>query len=304
MSTSKNARGGSIVLPLILIAAGLLVLAGNLGWMDWSTLWSIVELWPVLLIAVGVDLLTQGRYRLIVAIVTVAVVALALMGRLPFLSTSTGPAPEVHDVHVPLDAAEHAEIDIRVGVSELRLSSQSDSDTLVSGTVRTGRGESFRMNTRLDGETKVVTLRSEQQGISTGPSGGRGWNLSLAPRVPLDLTISTGVGRGQFDLEDLVISDLEVDAGVGETIANLPPPRDGSYEASFETGVGATTVRVPANAAVRVEIDKGLGSVTVRGGFDALGDDVYETPGFEDADERIEIQIDGGVGAITIEAER
>ena len=303
MSTSKNSRGGGIVLPLILIAAGLLVLAGNLGWVDWSAVWGLLNLWPVLLIAIGVDLLTQGRYRLIVAIVTLVVVVLAMMGRVPFLTTGAGPAPEVHEVQVPLDAAERAEINIRVGVSELNLSALSGSQALVEGTVRTGRGETFRMSTRRDGDAKIVNLTSEQQGISTGPGGGsRGWELALARRVPIELAISTGVGRSQLDLQDLVLADLDVDAGVGETVANLPPPRDGSYEASFDTGVGATMVRVPAGVAVRVEIDKGLGAVTVRGDLDAMGDDVYQTPGFEDADERIEISIDGGVGEITIDA--
>ena len=309
MSQSEPRRRNQVVLPVILIAAGILVLAANLGWLAWGSLWDLLNLWPVLLIAIGADLLTAGRYRWIIVVVTVVVLALAMSGRVPWLGAGGGsgsatPA-ETHDVRVPIEDADRAEIRLRVGVSELEVSALSGGNALVSGTVRTGRGETFSQNVDRRGDTAVVQLTSEQRGIGgVRGDGGRGWELGLAQGVPTDLAISTGVGRSRLDLQSLTLESLRVDAGVGEMVATLPGPRGGSYQASFDTGVGATTVRVPEDAAVRIVIDRGLGAVTARGGFDAIGDDVYQTAGYADADERIDVSIDGGVGAITIERVR
>lgn len=302
MSNSESRRGNQVVLPILLILAGVLVLAGNLGWLAWGSIWDLVNLWPVILIAVGVDLLTAGRYRWIVAAVTIVVLALGMTGRVPFLGTGPGTAAETHVVQIPVDGAERAEISLRVGVSELEVSALSGGDALVSGEVRTAEGETFTQDVQRRGGTADVELVSEHRGIGNiGGGGNRGWDLAIARGIPTDLTISTGVGRSQLDLRDIVLTGLRVDAGVGEMVATLPLPTEGSYQASFDTGVGATTVRVPEDAAVRIAIDTGLGGVTARGGFDALGGDVYQTSGYANADERIEIRIDGGVGAITIE---
>lgn len=302
MSNSESKRRNQVVLPLVLIVLGVLVLAANLGWLSWGRVWDVLNLWPVLLIAVGVDLLTAGRYRWIVAGLTIVVVALAMTGRVPLLNGAAGPAAQTHDVQIPLEGAERAEVNIRVGVSELSISSLGAGDQLVEGTVRTAEGETFTQDTQREGDTAVVVLAAEQRGIG-GVQGNvdRTWDLGLAAGVPTELSISTGVGRSQLDLRELILTDLSVRAGVGEMTTTLPLPSEGSYEASFDTGVGETTVRVPEDAAVRVEVDRGLGSISARGGFDSLGDNTYETPGYADAEERIDISIEGGVGSITIE---
>jgi hypothetical protein len=302
MSKSESRRGNQVVLPVLLILAGVLVLAGNLGWLAWGSIWDLLDLWPVILIAIGVDLLTAGRYRWIVAAITIVVLALGMTGRVPFLGAGPGAAAETHDVQIPVEDADRAEIRIRVGVSELEVSALSGGSALVSGTVRTAEGETFAQDVQRRGGTADVELVSEHRGIGNIRGGGnRGWNLALAQDIPTDLTVNTGVGRSRLDLRGVALTGLRVDAGVGEMVASLPLPTEGSYQASFDTGVGATTVRVPEDAAVRVAIDTGLGGITARGGFDALGGDVYQTPGYANADERIEIRIDGGVGAITIE---
>ena len=301
MSQPEPRRRNQVILPLILIVAGILVLAANLGWLAWGSLWNVLDLWPVLLIAIGADLLTGGRFRWIIVVLTIVVLALAMTGRVPWLGTGSmsGPA-EVHEVSIPLEDADRADIRLRVGVSELEVS--AGDDDLIEGTVRTGPNETFTQEVDRQGDTAVVVLASEQRGIGNIRGNiGRGWNLELAEDVPMDLAVSTGVGRSQLDLRELIVTDLRVDAGVGEVTATLPEPREGSYSASFDTGVGATTVRVPDDVPVRIAIDRGLGAVTARGGFESLGGDVYESPGYDDADERITITIDGGVGAITIE---
>lgn len=47
--------------PNLPIGAGILLLAFNFGWFSFGALWSLLNLWPVVLIAVGNDVITSGR---------------------------------------------------------------------------------------------------------------------------------------------------------------------------------------------------------------------------------------------------
>jgi hypothetical protein len=55
-----------LVIAILLIALGLLFLAGNLGLLDWDyigQLWRLWQLWPLLLIILGIALFFGRRQR-------------------------------------------------------------------------------------------------------------------------------------------------------------------------------------------------------------------------------------------------
>jgi hypothetical protein len=89
MSENKpHYRGGSVVGPVLLIGLGVVLLLQQTGYLTWS-LWDIVSrLWPVLIIAVGADILIGHRSfvgGLIALVVVLALLAggLLLLGRGP-----------------------------------------------------------------------------------------------------------------------------------------------------------------------------------------------------------------------------
>jgi hypothetical protein len=128
--------------------------------------------------------------------------------------------------------------------------------------------------------------------------GGRHlWDISLTTRLPLELNISTGVGRSDLNLRRLNLSRLEINSGVGETTVTLPA--SGRYEAEFSAGVGAATITLPANLAARIELSRGVGAVSVNGSFIREGDR-YTSANYETASNRVDLSVSGGVGAIKI----
>lgn len=279
-------------LPLVLIGAGLVILVANIGGLDLARL---ARLWPLLAIAVGTDILSRGRYR---ALLTLATPLLAL-----FLYASSAPggggAARTETLAYPLDGAQNAEIHLQVGISDLWLDASGDPQQLLTGTVQTARGERLVQDVNRRGDTARITLRSARRGAS-GVSGGdrRAWKLSLSPALPLALTVETGVGRSTLELAEAQLTRLEVSTGVGRT--HLVLPRSGRYEATLETGVGAATVQLPRGLAARIEVSRGVGALTVRGDFDRDGER-YTTPDYGAADHQIELRVNGGVGALTIE---
>lgn len=283
-------------LPTLLILAGLLIFAANFGWLGWTPLFSVLRLWPLLLIAVGADLLFGGRYRLYIVLAALAA------GALLYASGFGLAAGETLSVSQSLEGARNAHVRLQVGVAELRLGQLDDPDGLIEGNVRTGQDERVAQTFRMEGNTAFYALVSEGRtsGLHFGGSG-RVWNLALTNRVPVTLNVDTGVGSATLDLADLQLTRLDMNTGVGATTLTLP--RQGRYQASLETGVGAATIHIPEGVAARVQVSRGLGTVSMVGDFVRDGD-IYTSIDYATAQNRVELRVSGGVGAITVRAGR
>ncbi len=105
------------------------------------------------------------------------------------------------------------------------------------------------------------------------------------------------MGESRLDLGGLKLSHLSVESGVGDTIVTLP--KAGTYSADVQGGVGDTTVNIPKGLPVRVQTDVGLGKMSVLGPFEKRGD-AYVSPSYDGARDRVDLQIEGGVGSVTV----
>ena len=75
--THPEAR--SIFWPLVLVAAGSLWLLNSQGVISSGNVWAVLQYWPVLLIALGADILLRWRWPIIANLLDLAVVALAVV---------------------------------------------------------------------------------------------------------------------------------------------------------------------------------------------------------------------------------
>lgn len=292
-------------LPVALIAGGILLLIANLGGLGWQALIDVLWLWPVALIAIGVDVLLGGRHRLVVIVGALVVAGLMLVRGGPAEGLFGDAIPVgagAVAISQPLGGASRAEVVLAGGVNRFEVIGSDDPALLIGGRVETARNERLEESYGVDGDTVRYRLASETERPGGRIDGGRRvWHLALTRQVPLDLTISTGVGASSLELADLRIERLAVDTGVGATDLSLPGR--GRYTAGVNTGVGGATIRLPADLAARITVSRGVGAVTVRGEFERAGD-TYTSPGFDAAENRVDLRVDGGVGSITVLGER
>jgi hypothetical protein len=294
MIAEKGKHSQNQTLAIVLIAIGVVIMLMNFGALTWFTTLRFLQLWPVVLIAVGVDLWTRGRYRLMVVLVALlAAVGLYFSGG-SLLGTTRATTEQIEQ---GLESASRATVTITSSVSELRVTGLNDSNKLISGKIDLAGGEKAIKQFSKSGDVATYELRSEWSRGRAVNLRNHLWDLALTTRVPLDLTIEAGVGRTTLDLRDIQLSSLDINTGVGETTVNLAA---GSYKVNVNTGVGATTIRLPTDVAARVEIERGLGAVNVRGDFDK-DEDVYTSSDYATAENRIDLRVQGGVGAITIQ---
>lgn len=301
MGEGKRDRRGGLIGPLILIGLGVVFLLNNLGILDWSIWEILLRLWPVLLVAAGLDLIL-GRLSvwgsLLALVLTLAVLVVALW--LSQTGVGVGRAARTQDIVQPLENVSQAEVVIDPGVGTIRVNASADSENLAEGTLNLGRGEELERSHSVEDGTGILTLRTQR--TSFGPSavgwtGGRVWHLELTAEVPLHLETDLGLGQTDLDLTGLTVERLNVDHGLGQTIVVLPD--EGRFEATIQGAIGQTIVVIPESLEVRLRLDTGITGREIPPGY-VCEDDLCTSPGYETADQRVDLTVGQAIGSLVI----
>ena len=296
-------RKRSVVLPLILILLGILLLLNNVGLVTWSVWEVIAKLWPLILIALGLELIL-GRGSVWASGLIIIVVVIGGFG-LFMLPPRGGWGPAVSErIYHPLSGATSADVDIRMGVGSLYLNSLPNSQDLVSGTVSLMEGEWLAQDFNVVGNKARLVLEAKGRYSFNFPGirsrTAEKWDLRLNESIPMNLDIHTGVGEARIDLERIFATNAEVRTGVGKT--DLTLPAKGHTRVTLSGGVGETHIYVPKGVAARIRTKTGIGSVQVYGNYTRVNDE-YISPDFDTAENRVELEVKGGVGSIRIQGQ-
>jgi len=298
MEERKDTHRGGLVGPAILIGAGVVLLMNTLGVWPWSVWWMVLRLWPVLLVAAGLDLILGRRSvwgSLLALVLTLTILAGALW---LFRTGLIGQAAATEEVSQALGEATRAEVVLAPAVGAVHVKALPESANLVEGTLYLSSGERVRRDFAVAGETAKLSLRSE--GTFAPAFGGwsaKGWELGLNPDVPLKLEVSLGMGQADVDLSGLTVSDLNVSMGLGQTTVVLPA--EGRLRAKISGAIGQTTVVVPAGMEVRIHLDTAIAARQVPAGYEKQ-DDVYTSPGYAGAENRVDLEVSQAMGEVTI----
>lgn len=298
----RRRRYPSLVWPVLLITAGVIFLLGNLGVLH-VNFWGLWRLWPALLILIGLDILFGRRSlvgNLIVLLLTLAFVAgiiLLLFAAPDLLGPTT--SGSVDRIAEPLDGIELAALAVDFEAGDLTVGRLVDSSSLIEGDLDLATERKPTWDIERSGDRANMTLQYRQSRRFEDWNWGRGeeWHLRLSPQAVWSLIVDVGAGGATLDLGGLLIRDLVVDAGAGRTVVTLP--ETGDFSASVDGGVGELVVEIPRAMAARVRVDRGLAALTLPPRFELRGD-VYVTEGWDTSDDRVDLEIDVGVGLVTI----
>jgi hypothetical protein len=302
--TERSPRRSGLVGPAILVALGVVLLMNNLGYLGWGVWETLVRLWPVLLIAIGLDLMIGRRSILgsaLVALLVLAALGMAIWWTGFWLPAAVAVTSET--ISQPLGAAQRADIDIAMGAGRLSVGALAESDNLIEGTIAKGSGEQALRDFAMSGDSATFKLRSQVAWVFPFRER-RGerieWNLLLNRDIPLRLHIDTSAGQATLELAQLQVANLDVNTGVGQTTLTLP--QQGQVQARINGGIGETVVIIPAGMAARIEATTGLGQLHVVGNYQRDGK-LSISPGYASAANRVDLIVNGGIGSVTIRQE-
>lgn len=269
-------RSGSLFGPIILIAIGVFFLLDNLNLLP-DLHWGVVlRLWPLLLIALGVNLIVRQAPPPVGTLLSglVAIATVVFFGWLLVAGNALGLAEAATEFEVarevvsfPADDLASALVQINFSEFSSQVSALSDSTNLIEGTIlhrgqvifdteRSGNEATIRLSTERAGDGPVFWINPANWfGMNTD---GR-WQIGLNPRVPLDLHLDMSSGSAELDLSALSLNVLTVDGSSGSVDLRLPA---GDYDGTYDVSSGSAEIWLAEDGQQTIQVDGGSGSLT------------------------------------------
>jgi hypothetical protein len=311
--TGRKRRSRSFVFPLLFVIVGVVLLLNNLGYLPWSIWTALGQMWPVLLILFGLDLLV-GRRNTWVGATVILIAFVAVLGAALWLTYSDAKVssePVAAYPHqpatVPLSGATSGDVTLQFGAGALRVSAlPSDSTDLAEATAALPPGMRLVQKDVRNVGAANVQLSTEGGGPVSWPFGGFGRNpgdvtldTQLARKIPLNLQADVGAGQSDFDLKDLAVRSFVLHTGAGQATVHFPA-QAGQTTADIHSGAGQIILDVPAGVGASIHGNNGLVSVNVSNDrFQKVGDG-YQTSDYDKAANRVDVTLNLGVGEVDV----
>lgn len=299
----NDRRRAGLFWPLLVIGLGVLLLLQNFGLLP-AGLWAaLAQLWPVLFILAGLDMLFGRRSPGGIAAVLV-IGGLLVAAALTWTAIRASQLPAGNRASLVQTAQGAQSLDVRLDfqAGELRLGALGPSDHAMEGDVQNGRGQAVDQTYAVRAGLGRLQLRQTTSALllpflSRGDSGAR-WDIRLSAALPLTLDVTTGASLAALDLSGLKLSELHLRTGVGQTEVSFPA--QGAIAAQVRAGVGDTTFTIPAGLPARITVRSGLASISAPPRFARAGN-VYTTPGFQPTGDYLDLDVSAGVGRVIIQ---
>jgi hypothetical protein len=292
--------------PLILIGVGLIALLANYGFVQPVSILSIVALWPVLLILLGIDIAFARRWPMPTLGAEVVIIAAALVlaatqpAALSLATFSFGGSNDctspVPAVSAPRGALQSLRRTVNAGAASYQLTGGA---TGAVEATSNGTDLCLRDNTNPRGSAAATAgdIRLSQAGSHFG--GNIDVTVRVANDLPLSLQMNAGAGDFVVDLHDVKVTDARLSVGASNTTVVLPHPT-GDVAIRLDGGASNITIEIPADVEARVVVTGGLISTSSTNPRATKTGGIIETPGYGAAKDRVTVNITGGASQITV----
>jgi hypothetical protein len=210
------------------------------------------------------------------------------------------PGPVEHSQQsINLDKSEMSRVEVKMGAGELRI--DGGSSKLLDADFEYDI-PSWKPAVHYDASSFRSDLKIEQPSHSgTATNAHYKWDLRFNDKLPIDLVTHLGAGQANLNLGAMNLRSLEIHMGVGQVELDLRghPTRD--YNVEIHGGVGQAIVHLPSSVGIVANASGGIGDIEVHGL--EKRDGRWVNPSHEHAPVTIHLDIQGGIGNITLTAE-
>lgn len=322
-----HVRRGYLGWGVFLILAGAVPLLVRSGYLTDDQIDRVWNLWPLILVGIGVGLLLgRTRFDFVGGLIVAATFGLMVGGLLSAgvdtISTGAcgsdrgGVAFPTRDGSLSTD---EGSVDVRLDCGDVTIAVAAGNAWRVEGQDADGTGPDIKSDAR---SLEVRSPDTDGRPIWVFAKGAT-WRITLpdAPRLALDLQLNAGSATVTLGGAALGTLDLELNAGsatvdltsvrqikdirfglnagsLGLTLPNL------SMTGSIEANAGSTKLCAPPGAALKLQTsDSIIASYDYAGHGLVQNGSTWTTPGFETAAVRIELRTVANAGSFTLDPE-
>lgn len=224
--------------PILLAVGSVVLLLDNFLLIDFD----VRPYWPVLLIALGVQLLLRG---------------------------DIGPSWQAHTFGITRGSVQSASIEIESGELDVQLRALRKSGRLTAGqyTARSRPALTVRNN-----HATLHMERGQTWWLSLAD-----WNVGLADDLPWELLVSSYLGRLDVDLRSMMVERAYISSGLGEVTVACPEIAEGIIFA--RSTFGDVAFNIPERSRVKITVKSSpFGRIRLNDTrFEEIGPGVYRT---------------------------
>ena len=284
--------------PLVLLGFGTILLLGNLGILAQDGFTLLWRLWPVLLVAIGLDIAFGHRNALWSTLLRIGL-GLALVAGILWLAMTSPVTGSMRSVpfQQSLEGATSSSISMSVAVGKIDLSGGASADQLISGSAGVAREGDLDVNYKKPVAGKS-TLSMEGNVVSFMPinAGAYPWTFKMNSNVPVSLKLEQAVGMQNLNLQDVQAEDLNSSLAVGTITITVPKGTD--FTGKIECAVGQVVIRIPKGSNVVIRTDNAIVPVIIPPTYRKSGDTIEYLAG---SGNKVVLEISIAVGNLVIE---
>ncbi|MEX1168801.1 MAG: hypothetical protein WEE50_01535, partial [Chloroflexota bacterium] len=311
-----------------LLIVGAIPLALRAGYLTDDQIRNVGSLWPLILIGIGVGiLLARTRYAFLGGILVAAtfgvIVGGVLSGGVEGIGAGAcGPGGGNLAAFPSRDGSmteASGSVDLELNCGDVTLAVAPGSTWSVEGEARDGRGP----NINADNDSLRISSHDGSRGWFDGLNDREIWRVTLPESVRLDFSMDLNAGSSTLDLGgasidafDLTlnagsvtldmgsvsaIGGFEIDLNAGALELTVP---NVSFDGSIGVNAGSVSLCTPPGAALRLTTAESIVASYDYADHGLVKDgSTWETPGFDTAAVRIELDTRANAGSFSLNPE-
>lgn len=287
-----------ITAGIVLIGIGLIVLLANLGIITWLSLTSIFNLWPLLLIVAGINIIFK-RNRFVAAgtwILFFAVLISYSYYNIGGINTYSEASYTRVQLNKPAELRTgELKIDFGGAIVDIKGTNRYliDADyahNMIRFTNNFSDQERHGMM-KFEPVNQINWLNTSRQALK--------YQIDLHEEVLWDIKADMGAVSGVLDFSNVKLKNLDLDVGAGNLTLIFASNTEDTY-VKLDAGASKVDLILKDDVGAKIKIDGLLSKTNVEAlGWTKSGEYLI-SPNYDDADSKLFLDIDVGVGKLNI----
>lgn len=284
----------------VLISLGFLSLSARYDWVS-INYENVKDLWPVIFILGGLSVIfKESKLKSFFSIMLGISVSFILFAFIYDFNSDESWEAEFEDFDSQISALYQddyklAKLTINGGVGEFIIDGTTDE---LYEAIPQGIFENYDVEVDAEDNKVEVTFDLDDDIDLFNKNNKNKLHLKLNEMPVWNLELNLGAARSFFNLEEFKVRKMKLSTGAADTEILLGDKYKRT-DVKIAMGAAAVELKIPKEAGCRV-ISSSLLVVNHLPGFEKKADGKYETPNFEEATQKIFVDIEGGLANFRI----
>jgi hypothetical protein len=297
MSTVRRYR--SYFWPALLILIGIVALLVNSGVISTDRLALLADLWPVILIVIGLELIARrGLPGQAGEVAAVLIVLIAAGGAVAYVALAPNPSSTGRlDSHATVGNLDHAALEIDAGASTITVTGTSSLEGDLYHATIDYAGPKPEVN--LDRSSGTLSISQGNTGFSVFQTRRFTLDLQINSSIPWTITSNGGASTETFRLGSVPLKSMEINTGASSEDITLGTP-SGVVPISINGGALTVNLHRPPGTGASINVSGGVVSLNFDGRQNHAIGNLQQSTG--SGTDTYRVEVNGGGCTVTMDA--